>query len=149
MGGGASGGFSFAGASFYAWGLSAARWGDPANPSGWAVPWTILLPTPLPRGTVATGLANDACTLTLSGGSTPGTVDVSTAAGSATLAYQVDRANGTVSISPIDITTSSGLDTLSNALTAATAVKVYGTPQTDGTLRAYVLLYFTGTQPGA
>jgi hypothetical protein len=148
VGGGSTSGFTFAGASFYAWGLSAARWGDPANPSGWAVPWTILLPTPLPRGAVATGLANDSFTMTLNGGTTPGTVDLGTASGSATLVYQVDRSNGTVSVSPVDITTASGLSTLSSALTAGTPVKVYGTPQSDGTLRAYVLLYFTGTAPG-
>jgi Domain of unknown function (DUF4382) len=148
VGGGSPSGFTFAGASFYAWGLSGARWGDPADPTGWAVPWTILLPTPLPRGTVATGLANSAFTMTLSGGTTPGTVDISTASGSATLVYQVDRANGTVSISPIDITTATGLSTLSSALTAGTAVKVFGTPQADGTLRAYVLMYFSGTEPG-
>jgi hypothetical protein len=149
VGGGSTTGFPFAGASFYAWGLSAARWGDPANPTGWAVPWTILLPTPLPRAVVATGLANGSFTITLDGGTTPGTVDIGTTAGSATLVYQVDRSNGTVSISPIDITTASGLSTLTNALTAGTPVKVYGTPQADGTLKAYSLLYFTGTQPGA
>jgi hypothetical protein len=148
VGGGSAGGFTFAGQNFYAWGLSAARWGDPANTSGWAVPWTILLPTPLPRGTVATGIANDSFTLTLSGGTSTGTVDLSTTAGSATLVYQVDRSSGTVSISPVDISTASGLSTLTNALTAGTPVKVYGTPQSDGTLRAYVLLYFTGTEPG-
>jgi Domain of unknown function (DUF4382) len=148
VGGGSTGGFSFAGESFFAWGLSDARWGDPANPAGWAAPWAILLATPLPRGAVATGLANGSFTLTLNGGTTPGTVDLSTTSGSATLVYQVDRSNGTVSISPIDITTASGLSTLTSALTAGTGVKVYGTPQADGTLRAYVLMYFTGTAPG-
>jgi hypothetical protein len=148
VGGGASGGFSFAGLDLNAWGMSAARWGDPADPAGWSVPWTILLPTPLPRGTVDTGLANDSFTVTLAGGTTPGTVDVRTTAGSATLVYQVDRSNGTVTVSPIDIATSGGLATLTGALTTGTAVKVYGVPQTDGTLEAYVLLYFTGTQPG-
>jgi hypothetical protein len=148
VGGGSSGGFSFAGESFFAWGLSDARWGDPANPSGWAAPWTILLATPLPRGAVATGLANSSFTMTLNGGTTPGTVDLSTTSGSATLVYQVDRSNGMLSISPVDITTASGLSTLTSALTAGTAVKVYGTPQSDGTLRAYVLMYFTGTAPG-
>jgi hypothetical protein len=147
VGGGASGGFSFAGDNFFAWGLSDATWGDPANTSGWAVPWTILEPTPLPRGTVATGLTSDSFTMTLSGGTTPGTVDVSTASGSATLVYQVDRSNGIVSISPIDITTASGLSTLTSALVAGTQVKVYGTPQTDGTYKAYVLMYFTNTEP--
>jgi hypothetical protein len=85
--------------------------------------------------------------MTLSGGTTPGTVDVNTTSGSATLVYQVDASNGTVSLSPVDITTSGGLSTLTNALVAGTPVKVFGTPQTDGTFRAYVLIYFTGTQP--
>ncbi len=147
VGGGGTGGFSFAGAHFFAWGVSDAIWGDPANPSGWAVPWTILLPTPLPRGAVDTGLANNAFTMTLNGGTAPGTVDINTTSGSATLVYQVDRSNGTVSISPVDITSASGLATLTSALVAATPVKVYGTPQPDGTFRAYVLMYFTGTQP--
>jgi uncharacterized protein DUF4382 len=147
VGGGSSGGFSFAGTNLYAWGVSAARWGDPANPSGWAAPWTILLPTPLPRGIVATGLANNSFTMTLSGGTTPGTVDIDTTSGSATLVYQVDNSNGSVSVSPIDISSASGLSTLTNALVAGTAVKVFGTPQSDGTFRAYVLIYFTGTQP--
>ena len=148
VGGGSSGGFMFAGANFFAWGESGAIWGDPANPTGWSVPWAILQPTPLPRGTVTTGWANDSFTLTLNGGTTPGTVDVSTTSGSATLVYQVDRANGIVSISPIDITTASGLSTLTSSLMAGTAVKVYGTPQSDGTFRAYVLMYYTGTMPG-
>jgi Domain of unknown function (DUF4382) len=147
VGGGASGGFTFAGDNFFAWGLSDVRWGDPANPSGWAAPWAILEPTPLPRGTVVTGLANNSFTMTLSGGTTPGTVAVSTASGSATLVYQVDRSNGIVSISPIDITTANGLSTLTSALAAGTQVKVYGTPQTDGTYKAYVLMYFTNTEP--
>jgi Domain of unknown function (DUF4382) len=147
VGGGTSGGFTFAGDNFFAWGLSDARWADPANPSGWAVPWTVLEPTPLPRGTVVTGLANNSFTMTLFGGTTPGTVDISTASSSATLVYQVDRSSGIVSISPIDITTASGLSTLTSALAAGTQVKVYGTPQTDGTYKAYVLMYFTNTEP--
>jgi hypothetical protein len=147
VGGGGSGGFTFGGQSFFAWGVSGAVWGDPADPTGWAVPWSILLPTPLPRGTVATGWANNSFTMTLNGGTTPGTVDVDTTSGSATLVYQVDRANGIVSISPVDITTAGGLSTFTGALVAGTQVKVYGTPQADGTLRAYVVTYFTGTQP--
>ena len=148
VGGGSSGGFMFAGANFYAWGESGAIWGDPANPTGWAVPWAILQPTPLPRGTVTTGWATNSFTMTLNGGTTPGTVSVDTTAGSATLVYQVDRASGIVSISPIDITSASGLSTLTSSLQAGTPVKVFGTPQTDGTFRAYVLMYFSGTQPG-
>lgn len=148
VGGGSSGGFMFAGANLYAWGDSGAVWGDPANPTGWAVPWAILQPTPLPRGTVTTGWPTNSFTMTLKGGTTPGTADVSTTSGSATLVYQLDRSNGIVSISPIDITSASGPSTLTSSLTAGTAVKVYGTPQSDGTFRAYVLMYYTGTMPG-
>src|SRR2546427_4771757 len=35
-------------------GGSYAIWGDQANPNGWAVPWTVLAPTPVPLATVAT-----------------------------------------------------------------------------------------------
>ena len=78
----------------------------------------------------------------------PATVDVSTAAGSATLVYQVDRSNGVVTISPVDVTTSAGLQTLTNGLSAGAFVKVYGIPQPDGTLKSYVISYFTGMSPG-
>lgn len=149
VGGGPQGGFTFAGQNLYAWGLSAAVWGDPANPAGWSVPWVILMPTPLPRAVVDTGLANNSFTITPSGATMPGTVDISTNSGSATLVYQFDNSNGTVTESPIDVTTSGGLTTLENALTAGTMVKVYGTPQSDGTFRAYLLLYFTNTQPAS
>ncbi len=128
-------------------GASFARWGDAANPSGWSVPWTVLTPVPLPRGTVATGLAANAFTMTVPGGTQAATVDVSTAAGSATLVYQVDRTNGVVTVSPQDITTSAGLTALTNGLAVGAPVKVYGIPQPDGTLRAYVITYFTGTLP--
>jgi hypothetical protein len=75
------------------------------------------------------------------------TVDVSTTSGSATLVYQVDRTNGVVTISPVDITTSAGMASLTSGLQANAPVKVYGVPQADGTLKAYVLTYYTGTQP--
>src|SRR6267154_4192176 len=45
------------------YGVSAARWGDPANTTGWSVPWTVLLPAPIPLGTVSTGMANNAFTM--------------------------------------------------------------------------------------
>ena len=147
VGSGPQGGFTFAGLNLYAWGLSAAVWGDSADPSGWTVPWTILMPTPLPRATVDTGLANDSFTVTPAGATAPGTVQISTTSGSATLVYQIDESSGTVTESPIDVTTSAGLSTLANALTAGTMVKVYGTPQSDGTFKANVLLYFTNTEP--
>ena len=75
----------------------------------------------------------------------PATVDVSTTSGAATLVYQVDRSNDIITVSPIDITTSAGLTSLTNGLIAGALVKVYGVPQADGTLKAYVLTYYTGT----
>jgi hypothetical protein len=75
-------------------------------------------------------------------------VDVSTTSGSATLVYQVDRTNGVVTVSPIDITTSTGLADLTLGLAAGAPVKVYGTPQATA-LKAYVLVYFTGDLPAA
>jgi hypothetical protein len=145
-----NGGVNFGGTvgSVKTYGVSAARWGDPANTMGWSVPWTILLPAPVPLGTVATGMVNNAFTMTVAGGTTPATVDVSTTAGSATLVYQIDRFNGIVTISPVDVTTSAGLQTLNNGLSAGTSVKVYGIPQPDGTLKSYVIDYFTGMSPG-
>ncbi len=135
--------------SVTAWGTSNALWNDPANPNGWSARWTILVPTPIPLGTVATGLANDAFTMTVANGANPATVDVSTATGSATLVYQVDRTNGVVTVSPVDITTATGLTTLTNGLAAGAMVKVYGVPQADGTLKAYVLMYYTGDKPAS
>jgi hypothetical protein len=145
-----NGGVNFGGTvgSVKTYGVSAARWGDPANTAGWSVPWTVLLPAPVPLGTVATGIANNAFTMTVAGGAMPATVDVSTTAGSATLVYQIDRSNGVVTISPVDVTTSAGLQTLTNGLSAGTSVKVYGIPQPDGTLKSYVIDYFTGMSPG-
>jgi len=143
------GGVSFGGTfgSVPVWGASFGRWGDSANPTGWSVPWTILAPIPLPRGTVATGLAGNAFSMNVPGGAMAATVGISTASGSATLVYQVDRTNGVVTISPEDITTGAGLTALTDGLSVGAPVKVYGVPQADGTLKAYVLTYFTGTMP--
>jgi hypothetical protein len=73
------------------------------------------------------------------------TVDLDTTAGSATLVYQVDRTNGIVTISPVDISTTAGQNTLSQNLVTGTPVKVFGIPQANGSIKAYVLFYFTGT----
>jgi Domain of unknown function (DUF4382) len=128
-------------------GASFAIWNDPANPNGWAAAATILTPTNLPLGFVANGLANNAFTMTVIGGANAATVDVSTASGSATLVYQVDCTNDVVTVSPIDVTTGSGLASLSAGMVSGAPVKVYGVPQADGTLKAYVLTYFTGQAP--
>ncbi len=144
-----NGGVNFGGTAgaVTAWGTSNVIWNDPANAMGWSARWTVLVPTPIPLGTVATGLANNAFTMTVAGGANPATVDVSTTSGSATLVYQVDRTNGVVTVSPVDITTSAGLTTLTNGLSTGATVKVFGVPQADGTLKAYVLTYYTGDKP--
>jgi hypothetical protein len=130
-------------------GISDATWGDPANMNGWSAPWSILLPVPLALSTVTSGLVASgdayAFTLTPAGAASALTIDVSNISGQATLVYQVDRSNGILSISPIDITTSSGLATLTDALTAGTLVKVYGVPNSAGDVQSYVLLYFTSS----
>ena len=128
-------------------GISFGTWNDPANPDGWSATASILMPSLLPLGFVSTGLVNDAFTMTVIGGTTAATVDVGTMSGSATLVYQVDYTGGIVTVSAIDITTSSGLASLTAGLAGGAPVKVYGVPQADGTLKAYVLAYFTGQAP--
>ena len=145
------GAISFGGTAgaYYPRALSYATWGDPAQPAGWAARTAILLPTSLPRTSVATGVAAGANTFTVNavGGATPVTVDFSTAAGSATLAYQVDRTAGIVTVTPQDLTSAAGLAAFKAGLQAGAKVQVSGVPQADGTVRAYVVSYFTGVQP--
>jgi hypothetical protein len=58
-----------------------------------------------------------------------------------------------ITVSPIDITTTAGLAAISAGLSIGAPVKVFGVPQaavapaTTGTLRAYVIVYYTGTMP--
>ena len=134
-------------------GASFATWNDPANPAGWAAPWTILEPAPVPLASVVTGWVTNGSTtggiftIAAAGGTNHITVDASIASGSATLVYQVDRTNGIVTISPVDLTTQAGLNTVQANLTTSTLVKAFGVPQTDGSIKAYVFFYFTGTKP--
>jgi len=132
-----------------AWGASTAIWGDTANPQGWSARQAILVPTPLPLGAVATGYAAGSFTMSVAGGTTPATIDVSTTSGSASLVYQVDRTGGVVTVSSIDVTTSTGLSSMTSGLSVGAPVKVYGVPQADGSFRADVLLYYTGEMPSA
>jgi hypothetical protein len=143
-----NGGVSFGGTvgNVTAWGVSAARWADMSNPTGWSLSDAVLIPTPLPLGTVTTPFAGNSFAMSVAGGTAAAIVDVSTTTGSATLAYQVDRTNGVITVSPIDITTSSGLAALTGGLTNGALVKVYGVPQA-GSLKAYVIVYYTGTAP--
>jgi hypothetical protein len=128
-------------------GVSFSRWNDPANPNGWSTAATILTPSTLPLGFVATGLVGNSFTMTIPGGTNAPAVDVSSTAGSATLVYQVDMTGGILTISPVDVTTMSGLAALTAGLTAGAPVAVYGVPQADGSLKAYVLAYYTGELP--
>jgi len=128
-------------------GVSFATWNDPANPNGWSAAATILTPSTLPLGFVATGLVGNAFTMTIPGGANAPAIDVSSTSGSATLVYQVDMTGGVLTVSPIDITTAGGLASLTSGLTAGEPVAVYGVPQSDGSLKAYVLAYYTGEMP--
>jgi len=136
-------------------GESFATWNDPNAPNAWAAPWTVLTPTQLPEGTVAAGFtmgspnATFTMTIACSGGtqSTAATVDLNTTSGSAPLIYQVDFTNAVFTVSPVDITTPAGQTTLTTNLVAGTPVAVYGIPQSDGTIKDYVLFYFTGVAP--
>jgi hypothetical protein len=134
-----------------AWGVSYAQWEDPSNAAGWSAAATILEPVPVPAVTVATALAAAASgyafTVNAVGGTQPVTVDVSNTKGAATLVYQIDYSTGVVTVSSIDITSSTGLTTLMSGLAAGTKVSIAGVPQSDGTLKAYVLTYFTNTTP--
>ena len=142
------GGVNFGGTvgTLTAWGVSGATWADAANPGGWSLRNAVLIPTPLPLGVVTSAFAGNSFAMTVLGGTLPATVDVSTTAQSATLVYRIDRSNGVITISPVDITTSSGLAALTAGLVAGTPVEVFGLPRA-GSLKAYVLVYFTGMLP--
>jgi hypothetical protein len=140
--GGTAGLFPAAGETF-------AAWNDPANPGSWSAPWTVLLPTTVPVGLAATSYSNGSFTMTVPGGATPVTVNLGTTSGSGTLVYQIDRTGNVITISAVDVTTSAGQTTVSNNLVSNTPVKVFGIPQADGSIKAYVLFYYTGTRPAA
>ena len=124
-----------------------ATWNDPNAIGSWAAPDAVLMPSDVPFGAAATSYSNTNTnfTMTVPNGTMAVTVDLDTTTGSATLVYQVDRTNGIVTISPVDISTTQGQTTLSQNLVAGTPVKVFGVPQPDGSIKDYVLFYFTGT----
>jgi hypothetical protein len=134
---------------FHAAGETYATWNDANAPNAWAAPWAVLTPTPVPIGLAVAGysIANTNFTMSVPNGGNIITVDLNTTTGSATLVYQVDFTNSIITISPVDISTSAGQQTLSTNLVANTPVKVYGIPQADGTIKDYVLFYFTGIAP--
>jgi hypothetical protein len=134
--------------TFGAWGESYTIWNDAANPSGWAVPATVLIPKAAPLGTVLAGYSNSTGTFTISvtGGVNAVPVTLTTTSGSGSLVYQVDRTNNVVTVSIVDITTAAGQTTITNNLVTGTPVKAFGVPQTNGTIKAYVVFYYTGTK---
>ncbi|HTX77753.1 MAG TPA: hypothetical protein VMD29_16195, partial [Terracidiphilus sp.] len=137
-------------------GLTNGTWNDPAATDTWAARWTILMPVPAPLGLISTafstGTNSFAFTVpvptsapTTTPAAQPVTVDLSTTSGSATLVYQVDRQGGVITITPQDISNSSTLATVAQSLIVGAPVKAFGVPQTDGSLKAYVLFYYTHT----
>jgi hypothetical protein len=140
--GGTAGQFTAAGETW-------ATWNDASAPNAWAAPSAVLLPTTVPLGAAASGYSNGSFTMTVPGGTLAVPVALSTTTGSGTLVYQVDRAGNIVTISPVDITTTAGQTTITTNLVAATPVKVYGIPQANGSIKAYVVFYYTGTVPAS
>jgi hypothetical protein len=132
--------------------MSNAFWGDPSDPTGWSANWTILTPVPLPRGTVSSAWATitngGAFGLSVPGGTQSVTVDLSTVSGSATLVYQIDRSSGgIITITPKDLANATDLQAVQQALVVGTPVKAFGVPAPDGSVKAYVVFYYTGTLP--
>jgi len=117
----------------------------------------VLTPTKVPLGLVAAGYSNGSpngtftMTMACSDGmqSNAITVTLGTKAGSAPLVYQVDFTNGVLTVSPVDVSTPAGQSALSTNLVANTPVLANGIPQADGTIKDYVLFYYTGATPTA
>jgi hypothetical protein len=125
-------------------GQTYATWNDPNAPNAWAAPSAVLTPTTIPFGVAATSYNNGSFTVSVTGGTQAVPVNLNTTSGSASLVYQVSWNNGILTVSPVDITTTAGQNTLTSSLVTSTPVKVYGIPQPDGTIKDYVLVYFTG-----
>jgi hypothetical protein len=121
-----------------------ATWNDPNAPNAWAAPSAVLIPTKVPMGLAATSYTSGSFTVSVTGGTQAVPVTIDTTSGSATLVYQVDWNGSVITVSPVDPSTTTGQTTLTTNLVATTPVKVFGIPQADGTIKAYVLFYFTG-----
>jgi hypothetical protein len=128
-------------------GASRAVWNDPIALDAFAVPLTILVPSNIPLGTATTGYAAGSFTMAVPFGTLSVPIDLSTTSGSATLVYQIDRTANIVTITPVDITTAAGVTAITAGLVATVPVKVFGVPQADGSIKAYVVFFYTGTAP--
>ncbi|HXN64356.1 MAG TPA: DUF4382 domain-containing protein [Candidatus Acidoferrales bacterium] len=131
-------------------GTSACLWNDPAAANTWSAANAVLTMSNVPLGAVSASWTNNSTggsfSMSVPGGQTSVVVDASSVSGSATLVYQVDRTNGIVTITPQDLTTAAGLMNVGNSLVTGTPVKVFGIPQADGSIKAYVIFYYTGTK---
>ena len=135
-----------------AWGFSGCTWNDPAAANAWSARWTVLEPVTLPLGSVGTAWAastnGGSFGMVVPKGVNTVPVTLSTVSGSATLAYQVDKTGGVVSVSAEDLTNATALAKVTQSLgVVGTKVKVFGLPQADGSIKAYVVFYYTGTMP--
>ena len=137
-------------------GESRADWNDPSAPNTWAALNAVLTPVGAPIGAISTAFSASTNSFAFtvpvplsapSGTPAPMavTVDLHVTSGSATLVYQVDRQGGVITVTPEDISNASTLTTVGQNLVVGTPVKVFGVPQVDGSMKAYVLLYYTHT----
>jgi Domain of unknown function (DUF4382) len=125
-------------------GESFATWNDPSAPNAWAVPWSVLVPTKVPQAVAATSYNSGSFTVSVANGTQTVPVNLNTTSGSGTLVYQVSWSGNVMTISPVDVTTTAGQNTVTLNLVTSTPVKVFGIPQADGSIKAYVITYFLG-----
>jgi hypothetical protein len=116
--------------------------------SGWALKPTRTRSSDLAFETVATGYAAGGFTMARPGGTIAVPVTLSTTSGSATLVYQVDRTANVVTITPVNITTTAGVTTITTNLVTDSLVKAFGVPQVGGSIKAYVIFFYTGSLSG-
>jgi hypothetical protein len=139
--------------SLVPFGVSATMWGDGnANLTNWYLRDAVLIPTPVPLGTLQSAFNGTSFTMAVLGGGMAATVDLSSTMGSATLVYQINRSGTTLTCTPVDITTTDGMNQAKADLQAGAMVKVFGVPTSAplaGQLQAYVLFYYSGTMPGS
>jgi hypothetical protein len=118
------------------WGSSIAIPADPSL-SNWAARSTVVEPVRLPKGLVSTAFASNGTggtfAMTDKGALPAVTVELS----ASTLVYQIDLGGGIYTLTPVS---AAGLP---GVLTTGTTVLVYGVPQLDGTIMAYVLYSYT------
>ncbi|MFZ6724223.1 hypothetical protein ACO0K2_01880 [Undibacterium sp. MH2W] len=150
--GGSAVNFGSAATTYYATAMTYNTWGNASNVNGWSASYVILMPQTFPHTVVASALVakpsvanNYTFGLNSTNGSKTVTVGVSAVPGSATLVYQVDRSKDDVTVSLQDITSASGLSALTTGLVAGNKVEVTGVPQSDGSISAYMIKYYTGT----